>query len=49
MIAIDNDLIAPPFPDLRAITLNQKLERTQELGAGQKIGFQMSYQNKLDT
>jgi hypothetical protein len=49
MIAIDNDLIAPPFPDVHAITLHQKIEKTSELGAGQKIGFRMSYQNKLDS
>jgi hypothetical protein len=47
-IAIENDLMAPPFPQVRFITLFQKLEQTQELGAGQKIGFQMSYQNKLE-
>lgn len=46
-IAIENDLMAPPFPDVRFITLHQKLEKTQELGAGQKIGFRMSYQNNL--
>ena len=49
MIAIDNDLVAPPFPDVHAITLHQKIERTPELGAGKKIGFKMSYQNKLDS
>jgi hypothetical protein len=43
-IAIENDLMAPPFPDVRFITLFQKNEKTQELGAGQKIGFKMSYQ-----
>jgi hypothetical protein len=47
MLAIENDLMAPPFPEVRFITLHQKMEKTQELGAGQKIGFQMSYQNKL--
>ncbi len=47
-IAIENDLMAPPFPQVRFITLFQKLEQTQELGAGQKIGFRMSYQNKLE-
>ncbi len=47
-LAIENDLVAPPFPDVRFITLHQKLEKTQELGAGQKIGFRMSYQNRLD-
>jgi hypothetical protein len=45
-LAIENDLMAPPFPDVRFITLYQKMEKTQELGAGQKIGFQMSYQSK---
>lgn len=43
--AIENDLMAPPFPQVRFITLFQKIEKTQELGAGQKIGFKMSYQN----
>lgn len=42
--AIENDLMAPPFPQVRFITLFQKQEKTQELGAGQKIGFKMSYQ-----
>jgi hypothetical protein len=47
-IAIKNDLMAPPYSKVRSITLNQKNEHTIELGGGQKIGFQMSYQNKLD-
>lgn len=47
-IAIENDLMAPPYPQVKFITLHQKLEKTQELGAGQKIGFQMGYQNKLE-
>jgi len=47
-MAIENDLMAPPFPDVRFITLYQKMEKTQELGAGQKIGFRMSYQNKIE-
>jgi hypothetical protein len=42
-IAIENDLMAPPFPQVQFITLFQKTEKTQELGAGQKIGFKMSY------
>ncbi|HZY79749.1 MAG TPA: hypothetical protein VFE50_09510 [Cyclobacteriaceae bacterium] len=42
--AIENDLMAPPFPDVRFITLHQKMEKTQELGGGQKIGFRMSYE-----
>ena len=47
-IAIENDLMAPPFPDVRFITLYQKMEKTQELGSGQKIGFKMSYQAKME-
>lgn len=46
-LAIENDLMAPSFPDVRFITVHQKQEKTQELGAGQKIGFQMSYQNDV--
>lgn len=46
-LAIENDLMAPAFPDVRFITVHQKMEKTQELGAGQKIGFQMSYQNSV--
>jgi len=44
-IAIENDLMAPPFPQVRFITLHQKMEKTSELGAGQKIGFRMKYEN----
>ncbi|QSE99027.1 hypothetical protein [Fulvivirga lutea] len=45
---IDNDLVTAPFPDIRVISLHQKIEKTQALGGGYKIGFQMSYQQKLD-
>ena len=45
-LAIENDLMAPPYPDVKFITLYQKLEKTQELGGGQKIGFRMSYHGK---
>lgn len=45
--AIDTDLISPPFPEIRMITLNQKLQKTEALGAGAKIGFQMSYQQTV--
>ena len=48
-VAIENDLMAPPFPDVRFITVYQKNEKTQELGAGQKIGFKMSYQNSQNS
>ncbi|HRW99562.1 MAG TPA: hypothetical protein P5280_08740, partial [Cyclobacteriaceae bacterium] len=47
-IAIENDLMAPPFPQVRFITLHQKMEKTSELGAGQKIGFRMNYENKIN-
>jgi hypothetical protein len=47
-IAIENDLMAPPFPEVRFITVYQKNEKTQELGAGQKIGFKMSYQSSAN-
>lgn len=47
-LAIENDLMAPPYTDVKYITLYQKLEKTQELGAGQKIGFRMSYQGKTE-
>lgn len=47
--SIDNDLITSPFPSIRVISLNQKLEKTQALGGGHKIGFQMSYQQKMDS
>ena len=48
MIAIENDLMAPPYPQVKFITLFQKMEKTQEMGAGQKIGFRMSYQSKVE-
>ena len=47
-VAIENDLMATPFPQVRFITLHQKLEKTSELGAGQKIGFRMNYENKIE-
>jgi hypothetical protein len=47
-MAIENDLIAPPFKEVKSITLHQKREHTPELGAGQKIGFRMSYENKTE-
>lgn len=47
-LAIENDLMAPPYPQVKFITLYQKIEKTQELGAGQKIGFRMSYHGKVE-
>ncbi len=48
-LAIENDLMAPPYPQVKFITLYQKLEKTQELGAGQKIGFRMSFHGKPES
>lgn len=45
--AIDSDLVTLPFPSIRSITLQQKIEKSLALGGGQKIGFQMSYQQEL--
>jgi len=41
--AVENDLVTPPFPDLRMITLNEKVGLSSSLGMGQKIGFRMSH------
>jgi len=38
---IENDLITRPFPEIQAITLNEKVLRTQAMGGGYKIGFQL--------
>ncbi len=46
--SIESDLITSPFPSIRVISLNEKLENTQALGGGHKIGFQMSYQQRLE-
>lgn len=48
MLAIENDLMAPPYPQVKFITLHQKIEKTLELGAGEKIGFRMSYHGKTE-
>lgn len=47
-MAIENDLIAPPYTQVKSITLHQKREHTPELGGGQKIGFRMSYENRTE-
>lgn len=46
--AAENDLVTPPFPQIRNITVREKIEKTRSLGAGNKIGFQMSYQNETN-
>lgn len=47
-MAIENDLVAPSFTEVKAITLNQKRDHNLELGGAQKIGFKMSYEQKTD-
>ena len=44
--AVENDLVTPPFPSIRTITLNEKVELSSSLGMGQKIGFRMSSEEK---
>lgn len=45
-MAIENDLVAPSFTEVKSITLGQKRDHTMELGGAQKIGFRMSYEHK---
>ncbi|HYG01919.1 MAG TPA: hypothetical protein VD927_05700 [Chryseosolibacter sp.] len=47
-MAIENDLVAPSFTDVKSITLNQKKDHTMEMGGAHKIGFRMSYENKTE-
>lgn len=47
-MAIENDLVAPAFTEVKSITLNQKKNHTLELGGAEKIGFRMSYENKTE-
>lgn len=47
-MAIENDLVAPAFTEVKAITLNQKRNHTFELGGAQKIGFRMSYEHQTE-
>jgi hypothetical protein len=46
VLAIDNDLVTPPYPSLRAIRLMEKMDASQQLGGGNKIGFQMKLKDK---
>lgn len=39
--AIELDLITAPFASIKSITLLQKIEKSQALGGGYKLGFQM--------
>ena len=47
-MAIENDLVAPSFTNVKSITLNQKKDHSLELGGAQKIGFRMSYENRTE-
>jgi hypothetical protein len=47
-MAIENDLIAPPYTQVKSITLLQKRDHTPELGGSKKIGFRMSYENTTE-
>ena len=41
--AVNNDLIAPPLPEIQKINVKQKLEN-QQVSRGQKVGFSFSNQ-----
>lgn len=43
--SIESDLITRPFPEIRIITLGEKVRQSQILSGGYKIGFQLSDQN----
>lgn len=45
--AAKSDLVIPPFQEIKNINLFDKLESTQSLGGGRKIGFQMSYKEDI--
>lgn len=47
-MAIENDLVAPPFTEVKSITLNQKKDHSIEMGGAHKIGFRMSYEHKTE-
>lgn len=43
--AAQSDLITPPFQQIKQISLNQKMSKNNQMGAGEKIGFKMSYKS----
>ena len=47
--AIDNDLIGPAYPTIQNISLKQKLMENMTAVRGEKIGFQLSYENNMDS
>ena len=44
--AVNNDLIAPPLPEIQKISVKQKLEN-QQVSRGSKVGFSFSAQQTL--
>ena len=44
--AVNNDLIAPPLPEIQKISVKQKLEN-QQVSRGSKVGFSFSAQQML--
>lgn len=45
---IETDLVMPPFPEIKYITLNEKLIKSQALGGGYKIGFQLNENQNIE-
>jgi hypothetical protein len=48
VMAIENDLMALPYQQVKSITLSQKLDHTPEFCGTKKIGFRMSYEHKTE-
>jgi hypothetical protein len=48
VMAIENDLVALPYQQVKSITLSQKLDHTPEFSGTKKIGFRMSYEHKTE-
>ena len=46
--AMDKDLIGPNFPDIKSITLKQKINENLTAVRGQKIGFQMRTDSNIE-
>jgi hypothetical protein len=44
--AVNNDLIAPPLPEIQKISVKQKLEN-QQVSRGSKVGFSFSHQENV--
>ena len=44
--AVNNDLIAPPLPEIQKISVKQKLEN-QQVSRGSKVGFSFAHQQQL--